>query len=379
MAVTVVAVFGVDPFRIGGVEIYTRELARQLEKRGARLVAVFSRKPTGAVAEYLTAPNLTLEEIVGLEDRPLGCLPALFSILLRHGPRILHFQFVDFVGLFPCVAKLCGVRQIYFTAQGSEPAGFQPRRSVAWKRLVVRVVNAPLDRVFCISKFVRRVLVARDLLPEDRFQVIYNAISLPSLARVAEQRRTFRETYKIPATCQLVTQVSWIIPEKGIPQLLEAAQLVLRELPGTHFALVGSGNCEAEYRGRARELGIEKSITWTGLVQNPMEDGVYAATDIFCLASQWQEAFGWVIAEAMGFEKPVVATATGGIPEVVEDGVTGLLVAPPTNSAQLAQHLLRLLRNTEEQKRMGSAGRQAVEQKFNLEVTVAQVVAGYDL
>jgi glycosyltransferase involved in cell wall biosynthesis len=375
----VVAVFGVDPFRIGGVETYTRELARQLETRQVRLVAVFSKKPEGAVAEFLTAPNLTVEEIPALEASELKALPALASVLRRHRARILHFQFVSFVGLFPWVAKLCGVRQVFFTAQGSEPVGFQPRRSQFWKRMVVRVVNAPLDRVFCISDFVRRSLTGRDLLPSNRFRVVYNAILPPVLQQAASQGQAFRRKYGIPEGCLLVTQVSWIIPEKGIPQLLEAARIVLNEFPEVRFAIVGSGGHEAEYRARAEELGIAGRLVWTGVVQNPMEDGVYAASDIFCLASQWEEAFGWVIAEAMAFEKPVVASAVGGIPEVVEEGVTGLLVQPCTDSALLAQQLLRLLRASGERQRMGSAGRQTVERKFDLRHTVAQIVSEYGL
>ncbi len=174
-------------------------------------------------------------------------------------------------------------------------------------------------------------------MPAHRFRIVYNAILPPPLEQAVDQGRRFRDKYGIREGCFLVTQVSWIIPEKGIPQLLDAARLVLNEFPETRFAIVGSGSHEAEYRQRAAELGIASSLVWTGVVQNPMEDGVYAATDIFCLASQWQEAFGWVIAEAMAFEKPVVATAVGGIPEVVEEGVTGLLVDPCTDSAPFGQ------------------------------------------
>jgi glycosyltransferase involved in cell wall biosynthesis len=86
-----------------------------------------------------------------------------------------------------------------------------------------------------------------------------------------------------------------------------------------------------------------------------------------------------VIAEAMAFEKPVVATAAGGIPEVVEDGVTGLLVNPASDSALLAEQVLRLLREPEMRQRMGRAGRRAVEEKFDLRRTVAEVIAEYRL
>jgi glycosyltransferase involved in cell wall biosynthesis len=109
-----------------------------------------------------------------------------------------------------------------------------------------------------------------------------------------------------------------------------------------------------------------------------MQDGVYAATDVFCLASRWQEAFGWVLAEAMVFEKPVVATRVGGIPEVVEDGRTGLLAAPG-DVAGLADRLIRLLNDPALRLRMGQAGRKTAAEKFDLRRTVAEVLSLYRL
>lgn len=291
MASTVVAVFGVDPFRIGGVETYTRELARQLERRGADLVGVFSREPQGEVAEFLKAPNLTVAAIPELETSMPASIGPLATLLRKYRPKVLHFQFVNFVGAFPWVGKLCGVRQIFFTAQGSNPAGYEARRAPAWKRAAVRLINGPVSSVFCISDYTRRALADLDILPSERFEVLYNAIVPPCLDCAAHAGAKFRKRFSIPEDRELVTQVSWIIPEKGIPQLLEAAQIVLRERPNTHFAVVGNGAGEAEFRQQAESMGISRSITWTGLLQNPMEDGVYAASDIFCLASQWQEAF----------------------------------------------------------------------------------------
>jgi glycosyltransferase involved in cell wall biosynthesis len=377
MAPTVAAVFGVNPLRVGGVEVYARELARQLGERGARLVAVFSALPAGRVAEFLRAPNLSVEAAPGLEQG--GGARGLAGILARHRPRILHAQFVGFVGPLPWLAKGYGVRQVFFTAQSSFPAGFRARRAPAWKRLAVRAINAPVERVFCISEFARDALARLEVLPAERFEVLYNAVVPPDLSCAAALGAKFRQRFSIPAECELVTQVSWIIPEKGIGQLLEAAAAVLRERPGTHFAIVGRGAAEAEFRSKAEALGIGGKVTWTGMLENPMEEGVYAATDVFCLASQWQEAFGWVLAEAMAFEKPAVATAVGGIPEVVEEGVTGLLVRPPEDSAALARQLLRLLADPQARREMGAAGRRRVEQKFHLERNVAQLVAHYEL
>jgi len=376
MEPTVVVVFGIAPTRIGGVEVFTRELARQLEPLGVKLVAVFSAHPQGAVADYLRAPNLSVEAILDLETSIIGPLAPLAKLLRRTRARILHLHFVNFISGFPWLARACGVDQVYFTAHSSNPPGYQARRAPAWKRSLVRGINAPLSKVFCVSEYIRRSLVELDVLPAERFQLNYDAIATPDLSCAAQRGAEFRARFGIPADSELITQVSWIIPEKGIPELLQAAQIILGQRPRTHFAMVGSGAFEADFKRRAEALGISHAVTWTGLLKNPMEEGVYAATDIFCLASQWEEAFGFVLAEAMSFEKPAVATAVGGIPEVVQDGVTGLL-SPVGDSKALAGQLLRLLENPQMRRQMGQAGRLAVESKFNLPANVAELLTHY--
>lgn len=358
------------------MEIFVRELARQLEPHATRVVAVFTKKPEGAVAEYLTASNLVIEAIPELDISERASIGPLRQLLAKYHPEILHLNFVGFVGPLPWVARLGGVRKVYFTSHGSNAVGVQARRAPLWKRWIVRGINAPMTRVFCVSDYIRQFHVGLDVLPANRFQVLYNGIPTPDIGNVEDLGGRFRERFGIPLNKLLVTQVSWIIAEKGIPQFLDAARRVVSERPNTHFAIVGNGARSDEFQQMARDLGIADSVTWTGLLKNPIEDGVFAATDIFCLASQWQEAFGMVLAEAMAFEKPAVGSAIGGIPEVIEDGVTGLLHAPQ-DTAQLARNLLRLLNDVGLRRQMGQAGRRAVEQKFQLEKIVAEVVRQY--
>src|SRR6185295_19201141 len=155
-------------------------------------------------------------------------------------------------------------------------------------------------------------------------------------------------------------------PEKGIVDLIEAARLVLDRVPDAHFLMAGEGAHRQEYMAKARGMRMDAHFTWTGLLQNPVAEGFYAAADVVCQASRWEEAFGWVIAEAMAVSKPLVATRVGGIPELVEDGVTGFLVAPRA-PAEIADRVVRLLADAPLRKRMGQAGRQAAEAKFDLQ------------
>src|ERR1035437_7415228 len=156
-----------------------------------------------------------------------------------------------------------------------------------------------------------------------------------------------------------------MIPEKGITDLVEAARIVLERILQTHFLLAGEGKHRNEYMTMARDLGMDGHFTWTGLVHNPVAEGLYAAADVVCQVSRGEEAFGGVSAEAMAAGRPLVATRVGRIPELVTDGKSGFLVAPRA-PAEIAGRLVQLLEDSALRARMGAAGRLAAEQKFDL-------------
>lgn len=175
---------------------------------------------------------------------------------------------------------------------------------------------------------------------------------------------TFAGDIQFPRSA-IVTQVSWIIPEKGITDFLETARLVTQQNRNVQFVLVGDGAYREQYMKDAAAMGIEDRVTWTGMVEDPFGEGVFAAADVVCQFSRWEEVFGWMIAEAMAHGKPVVATRVGGIPELITDGVTGNLVDRGDTQAMSAS-ILKLLADPALRARMGQAGRDTVSDKFDL-------------
>src|SRR5258705_8660193 len=126
------------------------------------------------------------------------------------------------------------------------------------------------------------------------------------------------------------------------------------------------------------EMGLDQNITWTGLLTDPFTDGGYDAADIVCQVSRWEEGFGWVIAEAMAYEKPVVATRVGGIPELVSDNESGFLLQRG-DVETLAEKILILISDPALQRSMGEVGSNTVHSKFDLQRNVAQLVRAYDV
>jgi glycosyltransferase involved in cell wall biosynthesis len=186
---------------------------------------------------------------------------------------------------------------------------------------------------------------------------------------------TIRDEHGIPCTDVLLGVVARLEPEKGHRYLVEAMPAILERAPSVWLAIVGEGSLCAELRAQVAALPApaRDRIVFTG-----RRDDISAITadlDIAVLPSL-REAQGISILEAMARRKPVVASAVGGIPEVVADGASGLLV-PPADPAALADAVVSLARSPRRRREMGEAGHATVAERFSIDAMVRRVEAVY--
>ena len=375
---TVMSVFGVEPFRIGGTETFARELSLQLSRIGWDSVLCFQSTPPKDVLQFLQRSSVRFDILPHSHIQGVQPAREFVRALRRHRPQVVHLHYSGFIGAYPWLARMLAVEKVFFTDHSSRPTGYTPRKSALWKRIVARAINAPIAKVISVSQYGYRCLTALDLLPRSRYVMIYNGVDLSRVQPSTERARAFRTRHQIPDDRFVVLQVSWIIPEKGIPALLKAARLVLATNSDVQFVFVGEGAYRQQYMAEAATAGLADHITWTGLVQDPFHEGVFDAADVVCQVSNWEEVFGWTIAEAMAYSRPIVGTRVGGIPELIIDGESGLLVDRDDSEA-IAAKLLMLAADSALRSRMGHVGAALVEQKFNLERNVAQLIRQYDL
>lgn len=373
---TVLSIFGIDPKRIGGTEYFARELSTQLHSNGCRSVLLFGHDPTPAVRQFLSSENVDIEVVPEVWKADATICGQVAGLVRHHRPDIVHLHFIRFVSPLPFVARAIARCPVFFSDHSSHPAGFQIARRPFWKRLLVRVGTFPVTHVISVSGYGQRVMKGSGYVPDSRSFLIYNGVDCTPRPDVSHNGEGFRRRFGIPAERVMVLQVSWLIDEKGIPDLLEAARKALGENPRLHFVFAGEGPEGARYEAYARRLGIAGAVTWAGLIADPLGEGLYDAADIVCQVSRWQEVFGWVIAEAMLRAKPVVATRVGGIPEVVDDGATGRLVAPGDPDA-IAKAILELAADRALRENLGSAGRQRCLERFDLRENVRKTIALY--
>jgi glycosyltransferase involved in cell wall biosynthesis len=375
---TLVSVFGVEPQRIGGTETFARELSLQLGERGWRSVLCFLSEPTEEVRRFLDLPNTSLNVYATTKDSSFKTGRNLATITRGHRPEILHLHFTGFLNFYSWIVRLQSVKKVFFTDHHSRSAGYVPVRAPFWKRVAARFINRPLTKVISVSNYGYECMTALDLLPRDRFQMIYNGVDLTRVKTDAKRAVEFRRRYSIPDERAIVTQVSWIIPEKGIRDFVETARMVTARNPNVQFVVVGDGAYREQYMKEAIEMGLADRLTWTGMVDDPFSEGVYDAADVVCQFSRWEEVFGWMIAEAMAHGKPVVATRVGGIPELITNGESGFLVERG-DTAAMGERIMTLLADRELRARLGQSGRETVSAKFDLRKNVAQLISSYGI
>lgn len=170
---------------------------------------------------------------------------------------------------------------------------------------------------------------------------------------------------------------------KGVDVLLDAAERLLPDRPEVELVVVGKDTENTEIDGTYREAFARRTsdaewasrVTFTGAVSDEELFQQYAECDIFCAPSRY-ESFGLVLTEAMAFGKPVVGSRVGGMQEVVDDGVTGLL-AEPGDADSLTEQLARLIADSELRDRLGTAAREAFDREFARPVTVERTIRAY--
>lgn len=361
-------VLGLAPVKIGGMEKFLRLFTQNVDRRGYDTVLCFD----GPVADVFRAsvdfPFCTIESVDHQGDLGFSAAGALWRVLRKHRPQQFIYVFHGVMRCFPWLAKLSGARGITFFDQSSRPPEFQAKPLALPKRIVGRILTLPLDLIVSVTEFTQRTGISLGLTSAPGV-VVFNGVELPQPA--PERGRALRERLGIAQDAIVIEQLCWMVPVKGVQTLLDAAPEVLAAVPSAHFLLVGDGPQIGEYRARAAKLGLEGRVTFTGVISNPTENGVFEAADIYCQPSLWQEASGMAVMEAMSFTLPPVVSRIGGLPELVHDDVNGFLFNPG-DPQSLAGRLISLAQSPELRRTMGSAAHADIVEHHQLHAIVDQ-------
>jgi glycosyltransferase involved in cell wall biosynthesis len=228
-----------------------------------------------------------------------------------------------------------------------------------------------VDCFIAASEAIRRMLVG-DGVPAERTVTVHEGIDIDHVR--AAPAVNLHETFWLPHGAPIVGNVAALVPHKGHRHLIEAAQLVVREVPDARFVILGEGELREPLERQVRDYHLEKHVLLPGFRTDVL--GCLKGFDLFVMSSV-TEGLGTSLLDAMACSKAIVATKAGGVPEVVEEGRTGFLAEPRDHHA-MARSIIRLLKEEPLRRQMGEAGFARVRERFTVERMVAGTAAVYE-
>lgn len=351
---------------MGGIETMIRDFALNLDAARYRsAVAVF--RPGGALAEELIRAGTP---VVSLDKRE-GLDPWLPLRLRRHirecGASVVHSH--NYSAWLYCVLAsigLPGVRLVH-----TEHSRVMP---LARRRWLERRLSEFTRAVIAVSADVARSLVHDIGVARRRVGLIANGVNLSRFRPDPSRRREVRERLGIPPDAFVFGILARLVPVKSHATLIEAFRLLRERCPEVHLLIAGDGPCRMPLEAQVAQANLESRVHFLGEVHDG--ERVLNALDTYVLSSV-DEGMNLTLLEAMATALPVIATAVGGNPEVVADGVTGCLV-PALQPATMAEAMERLVRDPSMRRDMGERGRERVESSFSQKRTIEAYMTLYD-
>ncbi|MFZ5644401.1 MAG: glycosyltransferase family 4 protein [Bacillota bacterium] len=289
----------------------------------------------------------------------MAAVKALISILKEHRVDIIHVHGSKAGVVGRLAAMIAGVPFVVMTVHNSIFYDHLP----AWKTKIYaaaeRFLAGRTKKIITVSEALRRELIFREKIGPEKLITVYNGIETDIF--MGKKDRVYAESVLgIPSGKKIVGTVARLAPQKGVKFFIQAAALLAEKIDGLVFVVIGDGPLRHELEDEARKLKVADIIIFTG--ERKDVPGLMPGMDVFVLASV-TEGLPLTILEAMVAGRPVVATRVGGIPEIIDEEVNGILV-DPGDAMGLAAAVEAVLADKEKAERMGEYARSRVLGNF---------------
>lgn len=356
----------------GGAQAHLLELIRGQKQRGHAVHLAFFKDPD-MVEDFFPLVGFPMD-LAMASTASAAVMGRLWGLVSAIKPDVLHTHLLK-ADAYGAVAGRFGKAGVTIASKHNDEEAL--RRP--WVARLHGLLSRLDDRIIVLSDYVGRYVVEAGHVLPAKVRLVYYGIRLDRpLALSTGQAREARREFGFPPDGPLLLSVGRLDPQKDHPTLIAAMGKVVRRVPEARLLIVGGRQLgdaayERELHYQAERPEVAGKVVFAG--ERKDVPRLMAACDVFTLASRW-EGFGLVFVEAMAASKPVVATRVSAIPEVVENGVTGLLV-PPRDPDALAEALIRLCEDPAERRRLGSNGYHRVRQRFTADRMVEETLAVY--
>jgi len=316
------------------------------------------------------AEGLELIPIAPRTEMDLSAGWRLSRVIKRLAPDVIHAHDPHGIAMAALALSLGGSRKAGIVRA---PALVASRRVDFHLKMnsFSRWKHRQVDCFIAASDAIRDMILA-DGVPAERAITVHEGIDVERVAGVPAV--DVHQEFWLPHHAPIVGNVAALVPHKGQRHLIEAARLVLQRLPDTRFVILGEGELREPLERQVREHHLEKHVLLPGFRTDVI--GCIKTFDLFAMSSV-TEGLGTSLLDAMACSRAIVATRAGGIPEIVDDGRSGILVGIRDHAA-MADAIVALLQDETRRRQMGEAGLARVRARFTVDRMVAQTAAAYE-
>ena len=360
----------IDGLGPGGAESLMVPLLSSLKERNVEsrvcVLQVKSGNPIGEELRKLGVP-VDLLPIKNLRN-PLD-LFRLVKYIRQHRPDVIHTQLETSDALGTIAARLLNIPSVSTLHTLEQPS---TRKRKRWRNMLRwNSLNMFANRVIAVSEVAHRHYISLGFRSE-KIITLYNGIDIKRFR--TEHLPSKTDIYGLPNDSTVITTVAVLREPKGIQYMLHALPDMINKVPNLYYAVVGDGPYHQNLEQLASSLGIKDRVVFMGYRSNIPE--ILAASDVFVLPTL-VDALPTVLFEAMAAGLPIIVSNVGGVPEIVEDEVNGLLI-PPADPASLATACIRLLLDEALCNRLSSAARATVASRFDVGQQAGFLLALYN-
>lgn len=359
----------INSLDIGGSEKLLLDTVSHLNRSKYQAIVCYL-KGKGQLRSEFAKKGIKVYNLGLKKTTPLKALLKLYRLIKSNEVSLVHTHNFQAGIIGRIVAKIARVPVIVATEHNSY--------NWSQRNLFFRFINEHTTRLcnvrlIAISQAVKKCIIENSHLSGDQINVIHNGVDLSGYPLKLDTTGKKREL-DIAKYDKIIGTIARLEARKGHRYLIEAAARVINVCPKAVFLIIGDGPMYQKLLTLVSSRRIPNNVKFYGFRRDISE--ILSIVDVFVLSSV-EEGLGLAIIEAMAAKKAVVATNVGGIPEVVIDGETGILV-PSRDTEALAQAILKLLKNRAMAKKMGGAGRRRVETYFTLDRMIEETEILYD-
>lgn len=271
-------------------------------------------------------------------------------------------------------AKLAGAKIIIYSPHGDIFEGYFCKLATDFFILLEKFAARFTDKIINLTKIEIERFLEHGIGTRHQLKQIYNGINIKYYERAMTSNLKKRDEFGLGKDDFVCATVGRLVPVKGHTYLIKAIQKVVKVIPEAKFLFVGDGELKPKLSEEIKSYDLQRNVFLLGARSDIAT--ILSCINVFLLPSL-NEGFGMVLIEAMAARKPVIATNVGGVPEVIINGTTGILV-PPEDPEAFSSAIIKLYNNPEMSLEMGLAGYERAKKLFNIETTVHELEELYE-